>query len=203
VATDGKVLSNFELEPVAMAGQYGSCYHLAFPLAAGSYTVDIVGAAGSEPQIKTAVSADISPVPEQGTWLSPVWLGTGVNADPEAPLGSAFTVGGWHLTPISGPELTRAAEIAYFGFVVRPAVTEEGAIELRSRVRVKRDGQEIGRPLEVPLETSNIVDDLHMYGNSIGLNGFPETGAWELVFEIIEPNSGSSVERTLLIDLIE
>ena len=130
-------------------------------------------------------------------------MGTGASPNREARHGDAFTIGGWHLTPISGPELTRESEVAYFGFVVRPVVTEEGTVELRSRIQVKRDGQDLGRPLEVPLETSNIVDDLHMYGNSIGLSGFPELGEYELVFEIIEPNSETSVEKTLLIDLTD
>ena len=97
-----------------------------------------------------ASAAEVSPVPDGGTWMSPVWLGTGVTPNPEALLGDAFTVGGWHLTPISGPELTRASEIAYFGFIVRPALNEEGAVELESTVQLKRDGQPYGKTPDCP-----------------------------------------------------
>ena len=135
--------------------------------------------------------------------MSPVWFGTTATPEPEAPHGSAFTIGGWHLTPISGPDLTRAHEIAYFGFVVRPDVGEDGATAIRARIRVKRDGQELGRPLEITLGTSRIGGDLHMYGNSIGLGGFPELGSYEIIFEIIETNSDTSVEKALTIDLTE
>jgi GWxTD domain-containing protein len=199
----GEVVSNFEIAPTPIEGQYGPTYHLAFPLDVGLYTVEIVGASGGEPQLIRSITTDVSTVPEQGTWLSPVWLGTTATPEPEAPHGSAFTIGGWHLTPISGPELTSAHEIAYFGFVVRPDVGEDGATAVRARIRVKRDGQELGRPLEIPLGTSRIGGDLHMYGNSIGLGGFPELGSYEIIFEIIETNSDTVVEKTLNLELTE
>ena len=87
--------------------------------------------------------------------------------------------------------------------MVRPAVNEEGSIELKARIRVKRDGQDLGQPLEVPLETSQVGSDIHMYGNSIGLNGFPELGPYEVIFEIVETNSDTLVEHALVIELIE
>jgi hypothetical protein len=70
-------------------------------------------------------------------------------------------------------------------------------------VHVKRDGKELGRPLEVPLEPSQIMDDFYMYGNSIGLSGIPEIGEYEFVFEIIETNSETSAERSVTIEVTE
>jgi GWxTD domain-containing protein len=201
--SDGGVVSTFEIAAAPQAGQYGAFYHLTFPLKAGSYSIDIVGAAGSEPQVKRRLAAEVSSIPEGGTWLSPVWLGTGVTPNPEAGRGTAFTIGGWHLTPISGPELTRAAEIVYFGFVVRPTLTEEGAVQLLSRVHVRRDGMSLGRPFEVPLDSARIVGDLFMYGNSIGLSGIPEIGPYEFVFEVTETNSGASAERSVSLEITD
>jgi len=202
-ASDGEVVSNFEIAPTPISGQYGSAYHLAFPLDVGSYTVEIVGASGGEPQLTNSIATEVVTIPEEGAWLSPVWLGTAATPEPEAPHGSTFTIGGWHLTPVSGPELTRANEIAYFGFLIRPDLGEDGVVALRSQIHVKRDGHELGRPLDVPLETSQIGGDLYMYGNSIGLSGFPELGPYEVVFEIIETNSDTRVERSLVIELTE
>lgn len=203
MGSDGEVVSNFEIPAEPLPGQSGTFYHLTFSLAEGTYGVDIAGASGSEPQLTTSLTAEISSVPEHGTWLSPLWLGTAVTPNPEATLGDAFTIGGWHLTPITDPELTRASEIVYFGFVVRPELNEEGAVELRSRVSVKKDGEPLGRPLEVPLDTSRIMDDFYMYGNSIGLTGIPGIGPYEFVFEVTEINSDTSIERSVLVEITE
>ena len=200
---DGEMTSNFEIAPTPIAGQYGATYHLSFPLSVGSHTVEIVGAAGGEPQLIQQIAAEISGVPDEGTWLSPVWLGTGVTPNPEALNGDAFTIGGWHLTPISGPELTRASEIAYFGFVVRPALNEEGAVNLESTVQLKRDGKPFGKPLVVQLDPSKTFGDLYMYGNSIGLAGVPDTGLYEFEFTITETISDTSSKRLLPIEITE
>jgi hypothetical protein len=201
--SDGEVVSNFEIVATPLPGQNGTAYHLTFPLAEGSYSVDIAGAAGSEPQLIANLTAEISSVPDEGTWLSPVWLGMAVTANPEAKLGDPFTIGGWHLTLISGPELTRASEITYFGFVVRPALNEEGAVDIKSRVQLKKDGKPLGRSLEVPLDSSQIMGDLYMYGNSISLAAMPEIGSYEFVFEVIETNSDTSAERSVSVEIIE
>jgi GWxTD domain-containing protein len=200
---DGEVVSNFEIAATPLAGQYGKSYHLAFALEEGSYTIDVVGAADSEPQVVASFTEEISTVPEEGTWMSPLWLGSSVTANPEAKLGDAFTIGGWHVMPISGPEMTRAAEITYFGFIVRPALNDDGTVNLRARVHVKQDGKELGKPLDVPLEPSQMMDDLYMYGNSIGLSGIPELGEYEFVFEITETNSDTSAERSVVVDITE
>jgi GWxTD domain-containing protein len=200
---DGAILSNFEIPATPLPGQYGAVYHLTFPLPEGTFSIDFVGAAGSEPQVMAKLATDVSSIPDHGTWLSPVWLGIGVTQNPEASRGSAFTVGGWHLMPISGPVLTRASEIVYFGFVVRPTADEKGAVELLSRVHVKRDGVSLGRPLEIPLTPSRIMGDLHMYGNSIALSGLPELGPYDLVFEVIETGSETSTEQSLSIEVTD
>ena len=201
--SDGEVLSNFEIAATPLPGQNGKAYHLSFPLAEGSYAVDIAGAAGSEPQLIANLAAEITSIPEEGTWMSPVWLGMGVTPNPEAKLGDPFTIGGWHLTLISGPELTREAEITYFGFVVRPVLSEDGSVALTARVQLKKDGKAFGRPLEVPLDTSRILGDLYMYGNSIGLSGIPEAGSYEFAFRVTETNSDTASERSVSIEIID
>jgi GWxTD domain-containing protein len=201
--SNGEVVSNFEIEAMPLKGQLGAAYHLTFLLEEGSYTVDIVGAAGAEPQLKQSLPAEITTIPEEGTWLSPMWLGIDVTPNPEAAHGTAFTVGGWHLTPLTGPELTRASEVAYFGFLVRPVLDEEGTVDLSSEVQLMRDGRRLGRPLTVPLDTSRISEDLYMYGNSIGFAGLPETGTYDVQFRITETISDTSIERQVSIEIIE
>jgi GWxTD domain-containing protein len=202
--SEGEVVSNFEMDAGApIDGQYGAVYHLSFPLDEGAYTIEIVGAAGGEPQVTQSFDTEISKVPNSGTWISPLWLGITATPNPEAVLGEPFTFGGWHLTPISGPELTKASEIAYFGFLVRPDLDEGGKVSLEAKIQLKRDGKSLGRPLVVPLDTSHMLDDLYMYGNSIGLSGLPEVGEYEFEFEITETNSGTSTTKALSLNITE
>ncbi len=198
---DGDDLSNFEINAKPLKGQYGSAYHLSFRLDPGSYTVEIAGSSGGTPQVTERVETEVTTAPTEGTWLSPLWVGISAEPDPDAPLGAAFTFGGWHLIPISGPDLTRESEIAYFGFLERPALNEEGSIELKARVRVKRDGRPVGKPFTMPLDSSQVMGDLYMYGNSIGLSGLPEPGSYELEFTITEETSETSIERSVPLEI--
>ena len=200
---DGEDLSNFEMDAIPLKGQYGSVYHLSFALDPGSYTVEIAGSSGGAPQVTERVETEVTTAPTEGTWLSPLWIGISAEPDPDAPLGAAFTFGGWHLIPISGPELTREAEIAYFGFLERPALNEEGAVELKARVRVKKDGKPLGKPFTMRLDSSQVMGDLYMYGNSVGLSGLPEPGSYELEFTITEETSETSIERIVPLEISE
>jgi len=105
------------------------------------------------------------------------------------------------VVPISGPDLTREDEVTYFGFVERPVMNEDGAVDLKARVTVKKDGKPIGRPFTMPLDASQVMGDLYMYGNSIGLSGLPEPGSYKLEFTIIEGTSESSVERSISLEI--
>ena len=201
--TDGEVVSNFEIDATPLKGQYGSAYHLSFSLDPGSYTVEIAGSSGGAPQVTERVETEVTTAPTEGTWLSPLWIGISAEPNPDALAGAAFTFGGWHLVPVSGPDLTREDEIAYFGFLERPALNEEGAVELKARVRVKRDGKPLGKPFTMPLDVSQVMGDLYMYGNSIGLSGLPEPGSYELEFTITEGTSDTVVERSLPLEISE
>jgi GWxTD domain-containing protein len=200
---EGEVLSNFEIDAVPLNSQYGTAYHLSFPLEAGAYAVDLVGGAAGAAQVSEHIETEIAPVAEDGPWLSPIWLGIAASPNEQAKLGDAYSFGGWHLVPVSGPDFTKEQEIAFFGFLVRPAANEEGNVELKARIRVKRDGKPLGRPLNMPLDASQVWGDLYMYGNSIGLSGLPEAGSYEIEFEVEEDVSEISVERAVPVDLAE
>ena len=96
-----------------------------------------------------------------------------------------------------------AAALRLRGRAVRPALTDQGTVELLSRIHVKREGVSLGRPLELPLDTARIIGDLYMYGNSISLSGMPEIGPYEFVFEVVDTNSATSIERTVTIEMTE
>ena len=46
----------------------------------------------------------------------------------------------------------------------------------------------------------SVLDDLYMFGNSIGLSGIPETGSYEFGFKVTETNSDTSSERSVSVE---
>ncbi len=200
-AAGGGALSNFEVDATPLEGQYGTAYHLAFPLDPGAYTVEIAGGSGGELQLTEVIEAEITDIPSDGTWLSPIWTGISATADENAPLGAAFTIGGWHMIPLSGPDLNREQSVSYFGFVVRPELDENGEVELRARIRLKKDGRPMGAPASMALAASPIIGDLYMYGNSVPLGRLPEPGSYSLEFEVKERGSDAEVERKVPMEI--
>lgn len=200
---DGEIISTFEVDAEPLEGQYGKAYHLSFPLEAGSFTVDVVGAAEGSPQITTSVIAEVTPVPSEGAWMSPLWLGISVNPDEEALHGDPFSFAGWHVVPLSGSELTREAEIVYFGFVIRPHLTEDGKVDLEVKLQVNIDDEPAGSPLSAPLTAMQMLPDVWMYGNSIALERLPETGSYGFNFKVTETGSEIAAERGILLEIIE
>jgi len=202
-SSDGKVLSNFEIDAVPLNGQYGKAYHFSFPLDLGAFTVDIVGAADGKPLVTEEIETEVTEIGDTGTWMSPLWLGLSASPNELAKPGEPYTFGGWHLMPVSGPDFTHEDEIVFFGFVVRPGLDEEGAVDLKTRIRVKKDGKSLGRPLMMPMDASRIFGDLYMYGSSVGLSGLPENGSYEFEFKVTEGNSGAFTELSIPVDVVD
>ncbi len=199
----GEILSTFEIDAEPLEGQNGKAYHLAFPLEVGEYTIDVVGATGGKPQITASLAADIAPIPTEGTWMSPLWLGVSASPNEDANYGDPFTFGGWHMVPITGLKFTRQAEVVFFGFAVRPVVTEEETVDFKALIKVKMDGKPIGKPFTMELGGSQVLPGLWMYGNSIGLSSLPETGNYGIVFKITEGGSEAFVEREVELEVVE
>jgi len=202
-SADGEVISTFEIDADPLAGQAGTAYHLGFPLAPGAYKVQVAGGIEGGPQFAEDLEVEISSITESGPWMSPLWVGISAQADPDAPLGSPFCFGGWHLMPITSPELSREAELVYFGFLVRPGTDEEGKVKLKARIKVKKDGKAFGRPFSMPLDASKITGDFYMYGNSIQLGGLPEAGAYEIEFKITDEIAEVTTERSVPVEIPE
>jgi len=200
---DGEVQSTFEIEPKPLAGQTGTAYELGFSLAPGAHTLQIAGAAGGSPQVTETIDADLEPIPDKGTWMSPIWIGISAQMEPQAPLGTPFDFGGWRVVPVTSSAFTKDNELVYFGFVVRPGVDDAGQPELKAQLRVFRDGTQLGKALSVPLQPSQIVGQLYMYGNSVALQGLPEAGKYEIVFKVMDAISDTSQERSVPVDLAE
>jgi GWxTD domain-containing protein len=198
----GEVLSTFEkpVTPVEFKGY--SIYHLTFPLEAGDYRIEVAGASGGEPQLVYAEDVTIPEAPE-GTWLSDIIVGLHAEEKEDAMLGSAYCLGRLHVLPMTGTEVTRADEVSYFGYFVRPTEVSEGRAPLASKAQLKRDGRRFGRPLEMPVQAVQVSDQVYVYANSLNLAALPETGEYTLTFTVTDPATETSVEREVTINVTE
>jgi GWxTD domain-containing protein len=203
LSADGEVMSTFEKEIVPLEFEGRSAYHLTFPLEAGSYRVEVVGAAGPEPQVLHAEDVTIPEVPGEGTWLSDILVGLHAEQKQDAMLGSAYCLGQLHVLPISTPEVTRKNEISFFGFLVRPQESTDGKAAITSKIQLKRDGRRFGRPLDMPMEAIQVSDEVFVYANGISLGALPETGEYIMEFTVTDPVSETSVEREVELNVTE
>lgn len=204
VLSDGDVLSTFEVAAQAVTtNSGGAAYHLTFPVAAGSYQIDVVGLAAGSAVVTASGAIEVVDVPAEGTWLSPLWVGLQAVRDENFRLGDPFTFGGWHLVPLADRPIPHASELSYFGFVVRPSGEDADQAQLESKITLKKDGARMGAPLKQPLPVGRISDDLFMYGDAINLAGLPEPGDYTLVFEISDPAAGVTVERTVELHIVD
>ncbi len=198
----GDVLSNFQI--AATANAPGSpVYHLTFPVAVGAYVLEIAGAAGGVPQVVAKLEHEIEAIPLEGTWLSPLWTGLSAERDDNAPLGLAFTFGGWHLSPLTAETISKNNQLSYFGFVVRPGLGPDGAPNLKAKIVLKKDGQRMGSPLRLDLGTVKVTGDLYLYANALDLSRFPAPGDFTLEFTIEDFVSKIKVKDDVVVALTE
>ncbi len=203
-SADGEVLSTFEVDAAALARGDRAAYHLTFPIAEGSYALEVVGAAAGSPQVAYSADVTVPAVPAEGTWMSPVWVGVETEVEDDAMLGSAFCFGRLHLVPLlSGSEVRRQSELTFLGFAVRPSLDEGGSPKLEARIALSQGGRRLGRPLVMPLDGVRLAEDLYVFMNAINLAALPETGEYDLVFSVTDSISEVSTEREIGINVVD
>jgi GWxTD domain-containing protein len=203
LSADGDVQSTFEkkIDPIEFEGR--KAYHVTFPLEAGDYRIEVVGAAGPEPQVLWADDVTVPEAPEEGTWLSDLLLGLHAEEKEDALLGSAFCLGRLHVLPMTSPDVTRKNEISFFGFFIRPQESTDGRAPLTAEIQLKKDKRRFGRPLEMPVEAVQISDEVYVYASGLNLSALPETGEYTMEFTVSDPATEASVERTMDINVTE
>ncbi len=204
-AVGGEVLSTFSIGATPLEAGDHRAYHLTFPLAPGTYRVDIVGVAAGEPVASYSVESEIPELPVQGTWLSPVWVGAGSQVEESASLGEAFCFGRLHLMPLlPDSEVKHSSELTFLGFAVRPALGADGTPGLEAKVTLTKDGKKLGRPLVMPLEGVKLTDEVWVYMSGINLAGLPGAGTYGLGFVVTDKaGTAASEERTVEIKVVD
>ncbi len=174
----------------------GRAYQATLWLEPGEYALELAAGAGAEAVAVRHIEVALAPVGEAGVWLSPVWTAPRVVEQKDAPLGSPFNVGGWHLLP--SHRVTRQQDLSYFGYVQAPP---GGAPRVAATVTVRRDGHRLGSPFTTDLVLSPVREGLWMYGSSLTLGGLPEAGDYTLELAVREKASGETVERTVELEV--
>ena len=195
---EGRVTATFQIAAKPLEAGTRRLYHLTFPLDPGVHRVEVAGAAGGQVQVVQSGELELVGIPEQGTWMSPIWLGLDAFREEGVPLGSAYGFGGWHLVPLVDGKATTKDEVSYFGFLAHPGTTEEGATNVSVKVEVKKGSEKLGPPFTTPLRTAELLPGLHLYANALSLKGLPETGEYTLEFTIKDNVSGAVAERALI-----
>jgi GWxTD domain-containing protein len=200
----GEVLSTFQVAAEPITSQTGIAYHLVFPIAQGSYRLDVVGAADDQPQVGYSSEVEVPAAQTEGTWMSDLWVAVDTEMEDDALLGSPFCFGRMHVVPLqSGSTVGRESELTYLGFIVRPGQDESGETKVKARIVLKKDGKRLGRPLEMPLQVIQLYEDLYVFVNAINLAGLPEPGDHSLEFSIRDSVSEVVVERDLDLTVAE
>jgi hypothetical protein len=202
LTSDGTVNSTFQIAAKPVAAGAFKLYHLTFPLSPGSYRLELAGASGGQVKLVQAAEIELAPIPGEGAWMSPLWVGLDAQREEGVPLGSAYTFGGWHLTPLVDPAVTKHDELSYFGFIAHPGTTEGGSTAVTAQVTVKRGDKRLGQPFVTPLRTVELVPGLHLYANSIALGGLPELGEYTLDFAIVDSITSVSTNRSVNLELV-
>lgn len=199
--SDGEVASTFQIPAEALDAPTGSAYHLIFPLAAGTYKVEVAGASGNTVQLLWADEVEVPVAPVEGTWLTPIVLALSLVQEEEWQLGSPFAYGPLHVMPLATTALPGDTVLSYFGHVIRPGLDDAGEPELGVKITLRRDGQRLGRPLLMTLPAKSIVKDLYIYAGDINLGVLPETGTYKLEFDVTDKISDVTEERDIELDI--
>jgi GWxTD domain-containing protein len=198
---DGAVESTFQIAAAARPTDYGTAYHLTFPLPPGRHRVEVAGAGGGVPQAVWTGEVEVPPAPVDGTWMTPLMLGLSVRQEEVWQLGSPFAYGALHLLPLTATAVSNQAELSYFGHVIRPGLNDVGEPALEVTVTLTKDGKRLGRPFVSSLGAVAIADDLFVYASSINLAGLPESGPYGFTFEVTDTISGVSAVREVELDV--
>lgn len=197
---DGSVESTFEIAATPLDTGQGRAYQLSFPLLAGTYTVEIAGAAGGRPQVVTRIPVTIPEVPEEGAWIAGPWTGVKVIKEDQVMLGAPYRFGLLHLLPGVTGKVTRKDDLSYFGFAGGLAGEQP---RLKVKVTLSRDGKRLGQPMSASLPVAKLAEGLWVYASSLTLKGLPEPGDYELSLELTDPASGAKTSATVPLHVAE
>lgn len=197
---DGGEVATFvkEIAPLSVTGGRG--YEFSIPLDPGSYQLQIALLdAAKSPLASKSFTFEVSGIPETGTVISPFYWGVDVRQEATAHLGDPFNIGGWHVIPRASNAYTSKENLAYFCYILHPALDDSGKADYRVTLAVYKDDKKLNENADQPVNLSQVAPDLWMFGNGLPLSVFRKSG--DYVLEVRLRDARANVERTARIPL--
>lgn len=198
----GDVASTFQIDAEPLEAGSEQAYHLTVPLGPGGYQLQLAGFADGEARVTLNEPVSVPAAPLEDTWASDLWVGLKAVENPEAPLGTAYTFGGWHLVPLTSTDVPKTSELSYFGLVVRPKSDEGSEPAAKLKLTLKKDGSRLGAPLRMDVPLVPIRDGLYFYANALQLAALPP-GECQLEFAVTVPGMEDKVRRSVDLNIVE
>ncbi|HPC83713.1 MAG TPA: GWxTD domain-containing protein [Thermoanaerobaculaceae bacterium] len=196
---EGKVIGSFQTPVAAMSMKGYRAYELTVPVDAGEYKVEIALLAGETPIAVRSASAVSDPTHETGTFISPMYVGADPLQESNFKLGDPFNIGGWRILPRAEHIFRPSEQLAYFAYVVKPGLAENGQPRIAMGMKLTHDGKPAGQRPPTPVQVSKVGEGLFMFGQNLPLSSFSNPG--EYVLELTLEDQINHVSRTSVITL--
>lgn len=196
---DGKVVGTFQTAVTALSMQGFRAYELTVPVDVGEYKVEIALLAGETPIAVAAADAVSDPPSETGTYITPMYVGVKPAQESNFKLGDPFNIGGWRIIPRAEQTYKPSEELAYFAYIMKPGVGENGQPKVAMGMKLIHDGKPAGERAPMPVQVSKVAEGLYMFGQNLPLSSFSKPGVYVLELTLVDQIS--NVKRSSAITL--
>lgn len=196
---DAKVVGTFQTTVAALSMAGNRAYELSIPVDVGEYKVEIALLAGETPIAVASAEAVSDPSNESGTYITPMYVGVNPTQESNFKLGDPFNIGGWRIIPRADQTYRPSEQLAYFAYVMKPGVGENGQPKVTMGMKLTQDGKPAGQRPPLPVQVSKVAEGLFMFGQNLPLSAFSKPGNY--VLELALKDEISKVERVSVIKL--
>jgi GWxTD domain-containing protein len=200
-AGTGDQIGSFAMavEPVSL--RYGHAYRVSVPIEAGQWQLDLALAGADGPLAVTTVEVTAAEPEPGATIYSPMCWGAESFQTNEMPLGDPFNIGGWVIHPRADNAYQSKESLTYGCLVIAPKLDDQGKPEVTTSVTLVIGEQRMTLIPSQLAPLAQIGPDLWMFAGALPLQGFKQTGAYQLEIELSQPadDSRSLTEIPLII----
>jgi GWxTD domain-containing protein len=197
--SDGKVIGTFQTAVKALGMPGYRAYELTIPVDVGEYKVEMALLAGGSVIAVGSGDAVSDPSNETGTYITPMYVGVNPQQETGFTIGDPFNIGGWHIIPRADETYRPSESLAYFCYIIKPGLSEQGQPRIAMGMKLTQDGKEAGKRDPMPVQVSKVAEGLFMLGQNMDLNLFSKPGEYVLELKIVDQIN--KVERINVIRL--
>lgn len=199
----GTVLGTFRKAVEGTETAFGLVYEQAVPRFDRHATLEIALASEGRPVAVRRLSLPSEPVPEDGPYISPVYVGAEVVRQESFRAGAPFVFGGYHLLLRPDGLFSANEALAYFCLVVRPETGNDEVPEARVRMAIYgKGGRLTGQPYR-RVALQEVAPDVYVFGSQLPLSVLEGQQGLRLKFWVEDPGSGVVRETEAPLEIME